>query len=209
MNAPTTKRAKRNRTRSFPIETKEKWDVVCSAVRFELLEFLVACGPCSIAELASHVGAKADSLYHHIRKMTQAGLVVETELRRAGRQTEAVYDVVADQFEFDTDVAPESLMKLMRSLHRRSERNFEKSLHAGAIDFSARSRNAFIRGETARLTAKDLRHVKKLLTEIMDVFEEARTNDSGTLFSLGFDLMPLCGRVDNPSKTTAPSSSDS
>ncbi|MEL6108995.1 MAG: helix-turn-helix domain-containing protein [Planctomycetota bacterium] len=195
MTATATSR--RNRIESYPVETQEKWDVVCSAVRFELLEFLIACGPCSIAELASHVGANADSLYHHIRKMVNVGLVVETGLRRAARRPEAVYDVVAERFEFDTDVAPESLMKLMRSLHRRSERNFEKSLSAGIIDFGARSRNAYLRGETARLNATDLRRVKELLVEIMDVFEEARKNESGTLFSLGFDLMPLRPRVED------------
>lgn len=194
MTAPMT--TTRNRIRSFPVETQEKWDVVCSAVRFELLEFLSACGPCSIAELATHAGANADSLYHHIRKMVKVGLVVETGFRRAGRRTEAVYDVVAERFEFNTDVAPESLMKLMRSLHRRTERNFEKSLEAGIVDFGARSRNAYIRGETARLSTKELRRVKKLLTEIMDVFEEARKNETGTLFSLGFDLMPIRRRAE-------------
>ena len=130
--------------------------------------------------------------------MVKVGLVVETGFRRAGRRTEAVYDVVAERFEFNTDVAPESLLKLMRSLHRRTERNFEKSLDAGIVDFSARSRNAYIRGETARLSSKELRRVKKLLVGNHGHLRrgEKERNGNVVLARIRPDAnSPTCGRV--------------
>lgn len=186
----------RQRRKSASVDTKDKWGVVCSAVRFELMEFLSACGPCSIAELAAQLGVKADSLYHHIRKLVEVELVEEVGFRRRGRRVEAVYDVVAERFDFDTNVDNEALMKLMRSVHRRSERTFEKALAAGTLDFREKTRNAYVRGETARLTPKQLKQVKQHITQIMDIFEDGRSSTTGDLFTLSFDLMPL--RRGNP-----------
>ena len=76
------------------------WKTLLGPVRAEILETLRMLGPCGIADVARQLDRPADSLYRHFEKIIATGIVVETGTRRAGRRTERIYDMIAD------DVAP-------------------------------------------------------------------------------------------------------
>jgi hypothetical protein len=72
------------------------WKTLLGPVRAEILETLRMLGPCGIADVARQLDRPADSLYRHFEKIIATGVVVETGTRRAGRRTERVYDMIAD-----------------------------------------------------------------------------------------------------------------
>ena len=191
MSNTSTNTVQRERAKRVSVSTPQQWEAVSSGIRFEMLELLTAIGPNSIAELAREMGVRADSLYHHMKKLVSAELVREVAFRRVGRQTEAVFDVVANKFDFDPSVENAVLMKLMRSIHRQTERNFERSLEGGIVDFSEKNRNTRIRADTASLTRKQLKEVKSHIEAIIQIFAEGRQEQKGDLFSVTLSMMPI------------------
>lgn len=177
------------------VEQAEQFDAVSSGVRFEMLTFLIAAGPCSIAVLAEQMDRRADGLYHHVRKLMNAGIVREVGYRKSGRQVETIYDSVADHFKFDVDFESgrnvDRILQLMKATLRRSERIMADAIEAGAVSFETDSRNAFIRGETAWLTPDDLRKVIGHLQAIINIFDAGRRQRDGELFAVTFNLSPL------------------
>ena len=176
----------------------EQFEAVSSGVRFEMLTFLIAAGPCSIAVLAEQMDRRADGLYHHIRKLVNAGLIREVGFRKSGRQVETIYDTVADHFQFDVDFASgrnvERIIQLMKATLRRSERIVSDAIAAGVVSFEEGSRNAFIRGDTAWLTSTDLSKVIGHLQSIIDIFDAGRRQRDGELYAVTFSLSPLVRR---------------
>lgn len=86
------------------ISTPAQWKAISSPARFEMIEFMRAVAPCSLAELGERMDRPADSLYHHIRRLQKAGIVELIEKRKVGRRVESVYDLVANDLKFDFDL---------------------------------------------------------------------------------------------------------
>ena len=195
MGQQTTNTGSNQRLESFSIRTEQQWLALTSAVRFELMTYLVACGPCSIAELAKQMDTRADGLYHHVRKLQAAGLVVENGFRRAGRQIEVIYDVVAEKLVFEgigADPNKQSLVsKLLRSVNRRCERQFEDALENGLISFSDENRTAYIRGDTTWLNQQELKRVQEHVDAILQIFAKGRQRRNGDLYALTLNFCPL------------------
>lgn len=183
------------RLKSMPVETAEQFDAVSSGVRFELITFLIAAGPCSIAVLAEQMDRRADGLYHHIRKLIAAGLVTEVGFQKSGRQVEAIYDAAADHFQFDVDFETgrnvDRILQLMKATLRRSERILSDAIEAGVVSFDDENRNSFIRGDTAWLEESDLKQVVDHLHAITEIFEAGRRKRRGKLFAITFNMSPL------------------
>jgi hypothetical protein len=74
----------------------EQLDCLSSAARIQIFAAFRLLGPSPIARVAAMLGRPADSLYHHVRKMLRAGLLVETGSERVAKRDAALYDVVAD-----------------------------------------------------------------------------------------------------------------
>jgi len=187
----------------------EQFEAVSSGVRFEMLTFLIAAGPCSIAVLADQMDRRADGLYHHIRKLVTAGLIREVGFRKSGRQVETIYDSVADHFQFDVDFESgrnvDRLLQLMKATLRRSERILTDAIEAGVVSFEEDTRNAFIRGDTAWLTPPELSRVIGHLQSIIDIFDAGRRQRDGELYAVTFNLSPLVRRRAAQSRTAAKS----
>jgi DNA-binding transcriptional ArsR family regulator len=60
-------------------------------LRHDILDRLVATGPCSVREFCDAVGLAPSAVYHHLRRLEAAGLVVETGTRVVNRRTERLY----------------------------------------------------------------------------------------------------------------------
>lgn len=189
------KTAKRKKT--LKINTPERWEAISSGVRFEIITFLSACGPCSIAELAEHMLVRADGLYHHIRRLLNAEMIQEVGYEKVGRQSQVIYDLAADHYLFDVyskkAIASniERLEKLNSAIFRRSERLFADALESGKLSFNDETRNAFLRSDTARLTEPERQRAIELMTELTGLFENARKNRDGDLYFLTLQFSPL------------------
>lgn len=194
------------RLKSQPVTDPDQWEAFCSGPRLEIVLFLSAAGPCSVAELAHQMGAPPDGLYHHLRKVLKAGIVREVGTRRVGRQTEHLYDLVADHHAFDFDARTgrnmDRFRALIRTLHRRAERVSEAAFEAGVIDPAASPRPFSFWADATWLRDEDVGRVNALLTEIKQIFQAGRTAREGRLYSLTLMLSPLLRTRSPASRTT-------
>ncbi len=88
--------------------TREQMRIYASPVRQRIIASLMARGHGSILEIASDMGRRPDTLYHHVRLLLKHGMIIKTGERIAGKNREAVYGPVARQFAADatsTDAA--------------------------------------------------------------------------------------------------------
>ena len=59
------------------VERPEQLASLTSPVRVQLLELFGLWGPCAVSDIASHMDRAPDSLYYHVRKLVQVGLLVQ------------------------------------------------------------------------------------------------------------------------------------
>jgi DNA-binding transcriptional ArsR family regulator len=62
----------------------------------------------SVKEIAERLVMTPQNVYHHLRKLMKAGLVVEVEERRSGHLIESYYTATADTFVYREDEIPEN-----------------------------------------------------------------------------------------------------
>ena len=60
-----------------PIAEPRQIRALASPVRQDILDAVVAIGPCTVAELAAALGKPPDAMYYHIRRLLAVRLLVE------------------------------------------------------------------------------------------------------------------------------------
>ena len=65
--------------------------------------FLLRDNELTVKEISSGLGLTAQNIYHHIRRLQEAGLVWVVEERRSGHLIESFYTVTADTFIYNED----------------------------------------------------------------------------------------------------------
>jgi len=65
--------------------------------------FLLRENELTVGEIASRLDLTAQNIYHHIKKLQDAGLVKVTEEKRLGHLIESYYTVTADTFVYHSD----------------------------------------------------------------------------------------------------------
>ena len=184
------------RAKSVLITGEAMWDALSSPSRMEVFEFLIAAGPSSAAELAYRMDKPADSLYHHIKILLDAGLIVETGARRVGRQTEVIYDTVADDYRFDVDGKSTKnhamLRKLIAAALRTTDRRMAKAFRKGGlVTEHGPTKSVWFRLEHAWLDAQELAAVNEHLAQVSKILKNGRNERHGTLFGCTLALFPV------------------
>lgn len=60
--------------------------------------------PKSVPEVAERLGVTANRLYYHVRRLLDAGLIVQVGVRTAGKHTERIYGHVAERLTVRADI---------------------------------------------------------------------------------------------------------
>jgi DNA-binding transcriptional ArsR family regulator len=185
------------RPRHILISTPAQWRAVASPARFEMIEFMRALAPCSLAELAEGMDRPADSLYHHIRRLEKAGIARVVDRRKAGRQTEAVYDLTGDDLKLDFDASTgknaKAITQLVAAVSRLAQRTFTAAVASDAMLGDPVKRFA-IRSDSAWLDDDQLARVRDLLAQIVEIFETNKSSRHGKLYYLHAILSPIVRR---------------
>jgi len=82
--------------------TEEAFRLLGDETRRRII-FLLRDDYLTVKEMASELGLTPQNIYHHIRKLQDAGLVRVVEERRAGHLVESIYTVTADTFVYNED----------------------------------------------------------------------------------------------------------
>ncbi len=173
------------RRQAFVIEKDVHWRAITSPRRLELLEFLLAEAPCSIAELADAMDVAADGLYHHMRILLKANLVREVGSVLVANRNVPVFDVAARELHFVPD-DDDRLPALWRSLSRSAERLIdERGVDVNEEElFSLGGETGWINEERTQKIRTHLAHIKRLLAE-------GRQDRDGQLVSFTHLLLPV------------------
>ncbi|NBV44122.1 MAG: ArsR family transcriptional regulator [Planctomycetia bacterium] len=167
------------------------WKILVAPVRAEILETLRMLGPCGIADVARQLDRPADSLYRHFEKIIATGVVVETGTRRAGRRTERIYDMIAD------DLAPrfgkaggqavnDAYLVTATTILTMSVRTFRAAAAAGqlvglGLDKPCNTRAFF---EHVWLTPADFDELNAIFSSLADFLERKKTRTAATRLQL-------------------------
>ncbi len=111
--------------------TAKQLDCLCSPVRVDLFESIRRLQQATVAELAVEMDRTVHSLYHHLKLLTDVGLIRIKEYRRVGKRDEAIYEPVSKKLVIDKQNASraynEGLIKTVRIALRKAEREHRES----------------------------------------------------------------------------------
>lgn len=188
------------------VHTDAQWACVCSPVQHEVVQFLAALGPCSIVELARAMDAAADGLYHPIKRLVAAGLVRGCGDRHTGRRRERLYDVAAERFRFDVDVATNRNTDRLRAMFRarleHAERLFDGALRDRRVRVEEPLADTVIDAGCAWLDDDSFQKVQRHLQSALQIMASRRRARAGGLYSLAVAFSPAGRARDNSTRPT-------
>lgn len=175
---------------------------LASPARQEIVDALVAAGPCSIAELAAHTGRAPDSLYHHIRILRKTGLILEREARKSGRHVAAVYDLPARPvFIRYADAQPRALAKVVASALRLGLRDFHAALGEPGTVPDGPARNLWGGRVKGWVGPDELAEVNALLARLYELIHSGAPGPGRRPQTFSFALAPVEPSPRSPAAT--------
>lgn len=176
----------------FIVEAPAQVRALASPARQEIVDALVAAGPCSIAELAAHTGRAPDSLYHHIRLLKKAGLIVERDPRKSGRHIAAIYDLPARPVFISYRAAqPRSLNAVVAAALRLGLRDFRAAVGRGSTVADGPSRNLWGGRVKGWVGPDELLEINTLLRRVYELIHTGAPGPGRHPQTLSFSLAPF------------------
>lgn len=152
---------------------RRQTDLLISPARLEILEALGALDRASARELAAHLGRPPGAVYHHVRTLTQAGLIVEVGVRRGSRRPEVVYAPAADRLAVAAGASRSGDRQALRTLQavlRQAGRDVAAAFARGPASAKGRFHGVQL---SSALPPRDVRRVLALLEEIETLLRSA------------------------------------
>lgn len=181
--------------RLFVVRSAAEWAAINSPVRMEMVVFLIAAGTCAIRELALLMNRPADGLYHHMRKLVRAGLVVEVDTRRVGKQSEMLYRAAADDVVVDRNLQSRATRdrtrKLFRTIMQHAQRTIEVAIASGAAVLEGRRRNVSFNWLASWLDETQLARVRAHHDAIHAILLEGVRRREGQLMAVLTYMAPI------------------
>lgn len=155
---------------------------LASSARMDIVDHLAGRGALSISELARALARQPSSLYHHLEKLLEAGLVVEAGSRVTNRRTERLYATPSRRMRLQralADPANAAVMQdIVQSLARQAQRDFSNGRVSAEARVDGADRNLGFFRLVARPDAVALARINALLDEIGEIMWEEGGSDS-------------------------------
>ena len=140
----------------FLVSTVRQMEALTSPVRHQIHLVMEMLGACSVNELAERMGRVPETLYYHVRRLEQVGILEQVGSRVVSSREEAIYQLKAKRLKIDPNQSSPRFLKAMAkgcgSLLRFAQRAFERALdrkptsrpygRGGQVRFRGRSRVA-------------------------------------------------------------------
>ena len=170
-------------------------EAIISPLRQDIIEAFTATGPCPIKRIALELGKSADSIYYHVRKLLDVGLLRHIETRRTKRRDEAIYDVPSDKLELSYNLDDPSIADAMRriaaSMLRRASKYFDAATELESVEPTGPERNFRVMSGMAWLTKKDLREVNRHFNAIIELTGKPRSREADQLCAITGVISPV------------------
>lgn len=178
---------------SYRVRKPAQLRALATPQRQELVATLQALQPCTVRELAVHLGRKPVSLYYHVRKLEEVGLV-RTDGERAG---ETLYRLPADEVRLDpeqrTGASLAALRKLGASILRHAQRLYDEAVPAPQ-PAQVRRRRHTLAQKTFRLRRGGLERINDEIRELLELIDAEKADAGEEFFTLTLHLAPNPGR---------------
>jgi hypothetical protein len=179
--------------------------VLASPVRIEIVGAFQAHGAMAIRELAEKLARPADGLYHHVRRLQQAGILQVAQTVRVGKRDEAVFALTAERFgntaRPQTKATKEAAIKAADAALRLAGREFRWAVlmeESGQKQDASADRAKPARTKLSRqrswLTDDDLETLHALLEKVEAFLQECMHHKQGRPFVVTTAVVPLLKR---------------
>ena len=148
--------------------------LLVSPARLEVLQAFAGLGRASARELAARLGRPPGAIYHHVRMLEQAGLIVEVERRSGTRRPEAVYAVAAERLAVAAGTSADRDRQALRTLHavlRQAARDADAAFARGTAALKGRFHGVQL---SAALGPRDVKRVVALLSKVDAMLRRAK-----------------------------------
>lgn len=176
------------------IENLDQLTVGVAARRQDIVDRLLAFGPLSVKALAARLHAKPSALYHHLRMLVAAGLVVEAGWRVVNRKREQLYAAPARAVRLrirpDDPANLHAVQGFVRALGRQIETDFARSQGLSQARAEGPGRNLALRRLCASPDPDTLAQVNRKLEEINALLVDAPETPGGGMV-LSWVMAPL------------------
>lgn len=116
------------------LNSRKDVEAVGSSLRMEILRHLQTHGPSTVFELARRMNRSADSLYYHVRRLQEAGVLARTGTRSSTRREEGLFALAGEPLtvavESAGEGATEAVLESARAVLRDAESNLAAVLEA-------------------------------------------------------------------------------
>lgn len=189
-----------SRAKTYRVERPEELRALESPARLQIVDTVAALGPSSVADVARHLGAKRESLYFHLKKLEEVGLLRVVGERGSGRRSEALYDTpgreIAVPHRPGDEASAESHARISAANLRLTIRELSGAFRSNARVDGPR-RKLHVSRMKGWLDPDDLEDANRLLGELQALFAKGRRRPRASLFTLTTALLP-----DNPKEST-------
>jgi len=167
----------RKRTATLVLNRRQT-RLLLSPARLEILQAFAGIGRASARELAAQLRRPPGAIYHHLRMLEQAGLIVEVERRSGTRRPEAVYAPVAERLAVAAGSADRD-RQARRTLHavlRQAGRDVDAAFERGTARLQGRFQGAQM---SAPLKPRDVKRILALLGRVDAMLRRAKCGRPG------------------------------
>ena len=187
----------RSRIRTL-VASPEQRAVLTSPFRLEIMGWFGQGQQLSVRELARHLERPAASLYFHLRKLVEVGLLKEVARRSTGTREAAVYAAAAERIALPVDPCSKSstraAVRTVSALLRQADREFRVALEHGALDQGSPEEAQRGRRQRAWLNEAAVAEVGRRLRSLETYMERQTRKKEGREYAWTSLLVPLARR---------------
>ena len=184
----------KSRDRAYWILDKRQIECLASVPRAEILDWLASSGPQSVSELAASLDRQPSSLYHHLQKMIDVGLVEEAGSQTVYRRTEKLYKTPSRRMRLKRALSDgkhdELMARSATAMCNQFQRDFTSGLSNPAAKRTGAYRDLGFYRFVGRPSAEGLKEVNKHLDAIAELLWTDQDPDRPAV-SLGWIMSPL------------------
>lgn len=179
------------------VEQPERIRLLGSPVRQDIVDFVDAAGPSTVAEIAAGLGRPADTLYYHVRLLRNAELVTVRASGESGVKRVHLPGSGGLQIRYRPDDAANvsAVMDAVGTMLRSAERRFADGLRgrAGPPVLEGPRRNLWASRVRGRLTDGEVEEINELIGRMHEVFAKGRGRAAreGQMHEVNVVLSPL------------------
>ncbi|MBO6512407.1 MAG: helix-turn-helix transcriptional regulator [Phycisphaerales bacterium] len=173
----------------FIVEDIETMQILASPARWEVLDATSALGECSAAEIAEFTARARTSLYPHIQKLVECGLIYETGTRLMGKRYEQLYRpkavMIGTRFNQDDQDNLDYHADFANALARQMARKHIRAASEKGVNPRTQQRNHHCGGHSVWVDDKQLAKLNSMIDEIWKFCENSRPGEGKQLLHLG------------------------